>query len=633
MIRVRRIFLVFFVFLFNACQEKQPDQIVPAIPVDDFFKSPEKSSYSISPDGSNLSYLKLQNKKRVLFVEDLASGRAKQVTGANEKNIAYYFWVSDEELVYYQEKEGLGKQSDVYIINREGTVQRKLNTNSQSRLQVIKDQLIENKYLLVSSNKRDSTVFDVYRLNVRNGAMEMAAKNPGNITNWITDSKGQLRLATSSDGVNQTLLYRESELKPFKPVVTNSFKTNLQPISFSDWEPNMIYAISNVKRDKNALVKLDCNTGKESKVLFSSDSLNVVGAQYSKTRKSISFVTCETWKRQKYYLDNTVKRFYTRLDRLLPGTEYDIIDRDKAEKVFMVRTYTDRSPGAYYLYNPDQKLLKKLSDFNPSIKEVEMCRMKPVTFSSRDGKQIQGYLTLPLKKSPFNLPVVVLPHNRPEGRDRWGYNAEVQFLANRGYAVFQVNYRGSTGYGKEFLTAGFKQWGDKIRDDINDGVKWLIKEKIANPKKVAIYGTGFGGFIALNSVYSSPGIYNCAASNSGVINLFSYLKSVPPYLNANLKMFYEIVGNPVTDVDQMRQVSPIFHAGKITVPLFISQNIKDPRINSAEVVQFIRELRKTNDHITYLEKDNGPFSEKSEETRQNLYLGLEQFLYLNLYMK
>jgi dipeptidyl aminopeptidase/acylaminoacyl peptidase len=629
--RIKRNCWFIYVLLLCACTQEQPEQNVRTIPVNDFFKSPEQSSYSISPDGKSLSFLKFQNKKQVLFVSDLESGKSNQVTLTPEKSVSSYYWVSNEELIFYKEKEGPSIQSDIFIINKEGTKQRKLNTNSKSRLRVIKDQLIENKYLLVSSNKRDSTVFDVYRLNVRNGDMEMAAKNPGNITNWITDSKGKLRLATSSDGVNETLLYRDSEFKPFKPVITNNFKTKIQPISFSDWEPNMIYAISNVNRDKNALVKLNCNTGKESKVLFSSDTLNVVEAQYSKTNKVISFVTCETWKKEKYYLDSAAKRFYTQLDKLLPGTEYKVTDFDKTESIFVIRTFTDRTPGSYYLYIPGKKMLKKLSDFNPSIKEGEMCKMKPITFKSRDGQQIQGYLTLPLKTAALNLPVVVLPHNRPEGRNSWGYNAEVQFLANRGYAVFQVNYRGSTGYGKEFLAAGFKQWGSTIRNDINDGVAWLIKEKIADPKRIAIYGTGFGGFIALNSVYSSPGIYACAASNSGVINLFSYLKSVPPFLKANLQMLYEVVGDPVTDVDKMRQVSPIFHAEKITVPLFLSQNVKDPRINSGEVVQFVRELRKKNDHITYVEKDNGAFSEKSEETRQNLYLGLEQFLYLNLF--
>jgi len=618
------------IMLFCACRPKQ----VRVIPVNDFFKSPLKSSYSISPNGRSLSYLKLEGKKQNIFVDDISTGKSTKITTAEDKSITHSFWVSDDELIYYKEKDSPGKQSYIFIITKDGKQGRQLYGDDKSRTRVIKDQLIDNKYLLVSSNKRDSTVFDVYRLNVRNGKMDMAARNPGNITNWITDAKGKLRLATSTDGVNSTLLYRESENKPFSPVITNNFKTTIQPIAFAAPSTNLIYAISNVNRDKNALVELDCKTGKENKVLFSKDTLNVVEAQYSVSKSKMAYLVYETWKKEKFYLNDSVKMFYNKLDKLLPATEYRIIDRDKAENTFIIRSFTDKNPGSYYLYIADKNSLRKLSDFNASIREGEMCPMKPIEYKARDGKIIHGYLTLPLNVSATSLPVVVLPHNnRPEGRDGWGYNAEVQFLANRGYAVFQVNYRGSTGYGKAFMSAGFKQWGGKIKDDINDGVRWLIKSKIADPKRIAIYGTGMGGYIALNSAYSNPGIYTCAASNSGIINLLGYLKSVPPFYKSNLQMFYEIIGNPVTEVDHMRSVSPVFHADKISIPIFMAQSPKDLRVNSGEVVQFVKELKKRNVNITYIEKDNGSFSSKSEEARQKLYLALEDFLNMNLKKK
>jgi dipeptidyl aminopeptidase/acylaminoacyl peptidase len=600
------------------------------IPVADFFKSQDVSFYSISPDGKSLSYLKLEGKKQNLFVENLATGKAVQVTQLNEKNINYYFWVSNNELVYYKERAGAERISDLFIMNKNGGTERRLSDNGKSRMHVLKDQLIDDKYLLVSSNKRDSTVFDVYRLNVRDGRMDMAVKNPGNITDWITDSKGELRLATSSDGVNETLLYRENEKQPFRPILTNNFKTTFRPIAISDNKPNMVYAISNVNRDKNALVEINCITGKEEKVLFSNDTLNVVDAQYSRSKKMMAFVICETWKKEKYYLDPSVEQLYTKLDKLLPGTESKIINRDKAENIFVVRTFTDKNPGSYYLYFADKGEVRKLSDFNSYIKEPEMSEMKSVTYQAADGLTIHGYLTLPVNKNAQNLPVVVLPHNGPQGRNSWGYNAEVQFLASRGYAVFQVNYRGSSGYGKSFMAAGFKEWGGKIESDITDGVKWLISKKIANPKKIAIYGTGFGGYIALNSLYSSPGIFACGGSNSGVINLFSYLKSIPPFLKTNLQMYYEIIGNPDTEADYMRQASPVFHADKFKVPVFIAQSPKDPRGNAAEAIQFVKELKKNNVNVTYLEKEFSDFSPQSEEMRQQLYASLEQFLSANL---
>jgi len=626
----KRYLLFFLICSAFACKHQDKAGILP---VDAFFKSQDKIGYRISPDGSNLSYLRLEGKNQNLYIENIATGKDKKITQLKDKNIIFYLWVSRNELIYYKEFDADKRQSDIFIINKDGSNERQLTNNETSRIKILEDQLADDKYLLVSSNKRDSTVFDVYRLNVRNGVMEMAARNPGNITDWITDSEGKLRLATSSDGVNQTLLYRQKETMAFKPVLTNNFKTTFRPIAFSYDEPNVVYAISNINRDKSALVEVDCNTGKEIRILFSSDSLNITDAQYSKRKGRMSFVVYETWKKEKYFLDNSIKLLYHSLDSLLPKTETKVIERDKAERVYIVRTFTDRNPGSYYLYFAETKKLRKLSDFNSAIREEEMCEMKPISYTTRDGMKIQGYLTLPLNKKAEKLPVVVLPHDGPFGRDLWGYNPEVQFLANRGYAVFQVNYRGSSGYGKAFVASGFKQWGCKIQHDISDGVKWLTDKNIADPKRIAIYGTGFGGHIALNGLSSGQDTYVCGASSSGVINLFTYLKSIPPFLKPNLQMFYEIIGNPLTDVDRMKQSSPLFQTDRINAPVFIAQDIKDPNINVGETIQFVKNLQKRGVSVTYMENEGHPIFGKSEENRQRFYTALEQFLEVNLKKK
>ena len=627
---VKKYILLLIVACLFACTQENK---VTIIPVNDFFKSQDRATYRISPNGKYISYLKLQDKRQNLFVEEIETGKVVQLTHLYEKNISFYAWVSDDELIYYKEKEGRRFQADLFIINKTGKDERQLSTNEKSRIRVLQDQLIEGKFLLVLSNQRDSTVSDVYRLNVRDGKMHMAAQNPGNITNWMTDSKGKLRIAASSDGVNETLWYRQNEAQKFKPIVTINFKTTLIPVAFSENKPNIIYAISNVNRDKNALVELDCTTGKEKNVLFANDTLNVVEAQYSRQKGKMAYVVSESWKKEKHYLDQDANLFYQKLDQLLPNTELKILDGDQNENVFVIRTFTDRNPGSYYLYIADKGTLKKLSDNNSAIKEEQMCEMKPISYIARDGLKINGYLTLPLNKDPKNLPVVIVPHNGPGQRNTWGYNAEVQFLANRGYAVLQVNYRGSTGYGMSFHAAGFKQWGGKIQDDVDDGAKWLISEKIANPQKIAIYGSGFGGYIALNSAIKNPKMYKCAASNSGVLNLFSYLKSIPPFMKSNLQMYYEMIGNPNTDFDYMHQASPLFHADKVNIPIFITQNVKDPRINSSDAIQFVKELKKRNAPVTYYEKEDSPFFVNREESRQKVYTALELFLETNLKKK
>lgn len=630
MIGFKRYFFLVLIVLASACQQQKEARIIT---VDDFFKSQNRVGYRLSPDGKKLSYLKLEGANRNIYIEDIETGKGKSITHFKGMNIMFYSWVSNNELVYYKEIEAGNNQSDMYIIDKEGKNERQLVSNDKSRLKIIEDQLIEDKYLLVSSNKRDSTVFDVYRLNVRDGSMEMAAKNPGNIIDWRTDSEGKLRLAVSSDGVNSTILYRANESLPFKSVLTSNFKDTFTPIAFNHNEPNVIYAISDINRDKTALVEVDCNTGKELKNLFCNDTLNITDAQYSKRKQKISFVVYETWKKEKHFLDDSVRQIYSRLDKLLPKTETRIYDWDEAENVFIFRTFTDRNPGSYYLYFANTNKLRKLSDFNSSIREEEMCEMKPVSYRSRDGLLIHGYLTLPLNKTVENLPVVVLPHDGPVQRNLWGYNPEVQFLANRGYAVFQINYRGSSGYGKTFVAAGFKEWGAKIQDDIDDGVKWLVNQKIADPKRVALYGTGFGGYIALNGLCSNPNAYACAISNSGVINLFTYLKSIPPYQKPILQMYYEIIGNPLTDIDRMRQVSPLFQTDKINAPVMLVQNIKDTNNNAGETTQFVKNLKKRNVNVTYIENDGDIFVGKNEVQRHKFYNALDEFLEFNLKRK
>ncbi len=286
------------------------------------------------------------------------------------------------------------------------------------------------------------------------------------------------------------------------------------------------------------------------------------------------------------------------------------------------------------------------------INPADMCEMKPISFKASDGLLINGYLTVPKNGGTENLPVVVMPHTDPWNRNNWGYNSDVQFLASRGYAVFQVNYRGSTGYGKAFMEAGFKQIGGRIQQDITDGVHWLIDQKIANPKKIAIFGTGFGGFSALNGVSSNPGLYACAAVQYPLINFFTFFKDVPPFLKPKLNMMYEMMGSPENDADKFKAISPIFNTGKVKVPLLVVQG---PRYMDADILElnhFVSDVKKNGIAVTYVLKDttkkngphihkgnkenksggkhNNPFPRESNRISVTTYTNLEKFLETNL---
>jgi dipeptidyl aminopeptidase/acylaminoacyl peptidase len=340
-------------------------------------------------------------------------------------------------------------------------------------------------------------------------------------------------------------------------------------------------------------------------------------------------------KPQKHFLDPEIKNIYDKLAAELKGNEIEITDRDSAENKFIIISYTDRNPGSYYLYEKKKEKLTKLGDINPHLKPDELCAMQPISYKASDGMTINGYLTLPLGQATTNLPLVVIPHDGPFSRTSWGYNSEVQFLANRGYAVFQVNYRGSTGFGKAFYSAGFKQVGGKIQQDITDGVNWLIQNKVANPKKIAIFGGGFGGFSALYGLSFHPGLYNCAIVHHCLINFFTYIKDAPPFMKPLVQMTYERVGNPETDASQFRAISPVFNTRKITAPLLIFQGAREDRANISELNQFVRELQKQNgnDKVKYFLKPRERTFFRSQANRMEMYAEIEKFLDENMRVK
>ena len=296
--------------------------------------------------------------------------------------------------------------------------------------------------------------------------------------------------------------------------------------------------------------------------------------------------------------------------------------------------YTDINPGSYYLYENNAGKLTKLGDINSSLKADELCAMQPIAYKATDGMIIHGYLTLPQGTKTTNLPLVVMPHDGLFTQSFWwSYNPEVQFLANRGYAVLQVNYRGSTGYGKAFYGAGFKEAGGKIQQDITDGVNWMISNKTCDQHKVAILGAGFGGFSALYGVSFHPGLYNCAVLQHSLINFFTFIKDAPPFLKPKVKMMYEMVGNPETDASELRAISPVFHTDKIKAPLLIFQGAKDDRANISELNQFVRELQKQNGNemVKYFLKPNERNNFRSERNRMQMYTEIEKFLDENMH--
>ncbi|MEB0262603.1 MULTISPECIES: prolyl oligopeptidase family serine peptidase [unclassified Mucilaginibacter] len=621
--------LLFVTVLLFACACKQNN--VRQIPVNDFFKTPEKSFFKISPDGKYISYLKPYKDKQNIYIRSLADGTEQMATTFTDYSVRDYTWTYNNQIVFTQDIIAVD-EFRIYTLDVATLKFKNLLNLDKARIRILNRNRQQPDVITVAMNKRDPVNFDVYRLNVKTGELKPYLLNPGNITKWYPDPNGNIRLVKVSDGVNESILYRADVNASFKSIIKSNFNDRVEPIAFTGDSDNF-YALSNVNRDKTALVEINAKTGKENKVIYASDKADILDVGYSKIKRRIELVSWEEAKSQKYFLDKGIEKIYTDLSNKIKGNQLDIVDRDSAENKFIISGSNDKNPGSYFLYERNLNKLTKLADINPEINSAELSDMQPISFKASDGLMINGYLTIPKGKERKNLPVVVMPHDGIWGRNSWDYNAEVQFLANRGYAVFQVNFRGSAGYGKAFRTAGFKQVGGKIQQDITDGVKWLIANKIANPKKIAIFGGSFGGFSALYGVSFHPELYNCAIVKYGLINFFTYLKDAPPFFKPFLKMTYEMVGNPETDAEQLRAISPVFHTDKIKSPLLIFQGAKDPRANISELNQFVRELNKRNVPVIYRLKENERAYFKSEHNRMEMYAEIETFLNTNMQVK
>ncbi len=598
------------------------------IPLEDFFKNPEKSGYQISPDGKYFSYTAPYESRMNIFVQEIGKDKATRLTSETDRDIMGYYWANPNRILYLKDNGG-DENFALYGVDKNGKNLKCLTCFDGVRTTIIDDLEEIPSEVIVGLNKRDPQVFDPYRLNIETGEMTMLAENPGNIQGWMTDHDGKLRVAFAIvDGINTQILYRANETEEFKPVLTTNFKESVSPHFFT-FDNKNVYASSNLGRDKSAIVLFDIATGKELEVLYENPNYDVEGLFYSKKRKVLTAASYTSVKRERHFFDHETQALFERLNKDLGNYEIGISSTNKAEDMYMIRTYSDKSLGAYFLYDKKKDALTKIHDVSPWLDEKEMANVFPISYSARDGVVIPGYLTLPKGLSMAtakNLPVVVNPHGGPWARDEWGFNPEVQFLANRGFAVLQMNFRGSTGYGREFWEKSFKEWGLDMQNDITDGVYWLINKGIADKNRVAIYGASYGGYATLQGVVVTPTLYAAAVDYVGVSNLFTFMQTIPPYWKPMLDMMYEMVGNPETDSIQFKATSPALNADKIMTPLFVAQGANDPRVNINESNQIVDALKNRGIDVEYMVKENEGHGFYNEENRFDFYRAMEKFL-------
>jgi len=608
--------------LFYSCKEKLG--VPPIIPLEDFFKNPEKSYFQISPDGKYLSYMAPFKDMKNIFIMEEGKDSAIQLTYETERSVYTYGWKNNTTILFVKDVGG-DENMQIFSVDIESHEIMPVVAITGVRADLI-DWLKEiPDEIIVGTNQRNPQVFDPYRINLKTGEMKMICENPGDIIGWLTDHEGKLRMAIASDGANQKILYRAAENQEFRVLLNISFKDNFNPLIFT-FDNKNLYVLSNLGRDKSALVLYDPEKKQEMELILENDEVDMGGLMYSRKRKIITAGYYITDKTNWVFFDEETKSLFEDIQKELPGLEISIASENKEEDIFLVRAYSDRLRAAYYRYDLKNHQLTFIHDVSPWLKQEYMAVMKPVQYMSRDSLIIHGYLTLPVGVKPKKLPVVINPHGGPWARDEWGFNREVQFLANRGYAVFQMNFRGSVGYGKKFYEASFKEWGRKMQDDITDGVQWLINQGIADPERIAIYGGSYGGYATLAGLTLTPDLYCCGVDYVGVSNLFTFMNTIPPYWKPLLQMLYEMVGDPVKDSLSLAETSPVFLADKIKAPLFIAQGARDPRVNKAESDQMVEALKSRGIEVEYMVKDNEGHGFYNQENQFDFYRAMIVFL-------
>jgi dipeptidyl aminopeptidase/acylaminoacyl peptidase len=572
----------------------------PLIPRKVLFGNPVKTAPALSPDGKRLAYL-APDKRDVLqvWVKTLGENDDRAVTNDRFRGIRLFQWTYAPNTILFLQDNNGDENFHIFSVDLTENVIRDLTPFQGIRAQVVAVHRDFPNELLAALNLKNRQVLDVYRIDLNTGAVVLDTKNPGDVLSWEVDAKFRVRGAQASlhDGGTE-VRYRKDEKSPWQRVVRwGPDDADGRILDFTA-DGRAMYLLSSSGRDTLALVKHDLESGKEEVIAADprADASAVVIHPDSHRLQAVAFNYERVhWKA----LDDSFAEDLHALEKGHPG-EPTIVSRDHSLNTWVVGYSADVEPTEFFLYDRKAKKLKPLFKAQPALSRYRLAHMKPVVIKSRDGLDLVSYLTLPVGVEPKGLPLVLLVHGGPWSRDTWGYNSWTQWLANRGYAVLSVNYRGSTGFGKKFLHAGDREWAGKMHDDLIDAVHWAIKEGYADPKQVAIFGGSYGGYAALVGATFTPDVFACAVDIVGPSNLVTLLSSIPPYWEPMRRMFATRVGDVEKEEEFLRSRSPLFKADRIRIPVLIAQGLNDPRVKVAESEQIVEAIKKAGKPVEYL---------------------------------
>ncbi len=598
---------------------------VPLIPREIIFGNPEKSNPLISPDGRFLAYIAPdENNVLQVWLKTIGKDDDRIITADRKRGIRIHFWTYDERhLIYMQDSDG-DENYHLYSVDVKTGVVRDL-TPFQGILAypVAIEPTIPNE-ILVAMNINDKSKHDVYRINLTNGAIELEAENPGNIADWFADAKLNIRAAFSvTQDSGGEILYRANPDKPWRSIRKWTPDDEGRVLQFSQ-DGKILHILSSQNANALRLLAIDLETNVET-VIAEDTEYDVDEVMAHPLKRTIEAVSFNKDMVEWHVIDKSIEKDFDYLKTVKRGV-FDIISRDISDKTWIVAYTTDDGPVHYYYYDRNSQKATFLFSARPKLDEYILSQMAPISVQARDGLTIHGYLSLPVGVEPRNLPTVLLVHGGPWWRDSWGYQPEVQLLTNRGYAVLQVNFRGSTGYGKKFLAASFREWGGKMHDDLIDAVNWLIEKGIADPQKIAIMGGSYGGYATLAGLTFTPDVFVAGVDIVGTSNLITFINTIPPYWQPMISMLKKRIGDIETEEDFLKSRSPINFVDRIKAPLLIAHGANDPRVKQSETDQIVKALRDAGKHVECIVYTDEGHGFARPENRLHFYAKTEEFL-------
>lgn len=607
--------------------------------VEDFYQTPKASSFKLSPNGKYISYLKRgETSKRTLYIKEITTEKETAVATEGEDLFKGYFWASNDRFLFLQDKGG-NENFHVFGVNLDGSNKKELTPYDGVKVNVLAVMRDKKDHIIIQMNKDNEQFEEPYKLNINTGAIEKLytveeGKDP--IAAYDFDRDGNLRgLTRIANGVETEVFYKiDGEFKSLMQLEMGT-GFGVMHYNYATKNPHDAYVASNVGSDKMGIFLYDMKANKVIKKVFEHKIFDVSDIRLSKKRNyELDYIMYNGEKMTALPMSATYKKINARLKMEFGDKEFYTTYNSEDENLHLIVVTSDKIVAEYYTYDVKKDEVKLLYKILPQLKEEDMAVMRPIKFKSRDGLTIYGYITLP--KAALDgkkIPMIVMPHGGPQGvRDSWGFNPENQLFASRGYATLNINFRISGGYGKEFMTAGFKQIGRKAMDDVEDGIAYVLKQGWINENKIAIFGASHGGYAVLRGMTKTPDLYACGADYVGVSNLNTFMNTIPAYWEKYREFLHKSWYNPNIPEEKaiMDEISPALHTDLIKKPLFVIQGANDPRVNIDEADQIVEKLRARNIDVPYMVKYDEGHGFYKEENRIEMYKTLMGFFAMHL---